>query len=66
MVRREAIREYTAGALWVLPCVSAIAALAAGSALSLVEIGPDSALEPLLFQGTADDARTLLTGSPAR
>lgn len=61
MVRREAIREYTAGALWVLPCISAMAALVAGSAFSLVEIGPDSALEPLLFQGTADDARTLLT-----
>lgn len=61
MIRREAIREYTAGSLWVLPLLAAVAALFAGSLLSLVEIEPGSALEPLLFQGTADDARALLT-----
>jgi uncharacterized membrane protein len=61
MIRREAIREYVGGALWVLPSLAAVAALLAGSLLSLVEIGPDSPLEPLLFQGTADDARALLT-----
>jgi uncharacterized membrane protein len=61
MIRCEAIREYAAGALWVLPLLSAVAALIAGSLLSLVEIAPDSPLEPLLFQGTADDARALLT-----
>ena len=62
MIRRETIREYAAGSLWVLPLLSAVAALIAGSVLSQVEIGPDSPLEPLLFQGTADDARNLLTG----
>ena len=37
-------------------------ALVAGSLLSLVDIGPNSSISRLLFQGTADDARTLLIG----
>ena len=65
VIRRETIREYAGGSLWVLPLLSAMAALIAGSVLSQVEIGPDSPLEPLLFQGTADDARNLLTGIAA-
>ncbi len=59
MIRRDALPEYVRGSLWVLPALSVLAALAAGSLLSLVSIGPHS---PLAFQGTADDARTLLIG----
>ncbi|MDP9223017.1 MAG: DUF2254 domain-containing protein [Actinomycetota bacterium] len=62
MARREALREYASGALWVLPSVSALAALVAGYAVSHIDIGPDSPLAPLAFQGTADDARALLAG----
>ena len=59
MIRRDALSEYVRGSLWVLPTLSVLAALAAGSLLSLVSIGPRSALA---FQGTSDDARTLLIG----
>ena len=59
MIRRDALSEYVRGSLWVLPTVSVLAALAAGSLLSLVNIGPRS---PLAFQGTSDDARALLIG----
>ena len=48
--------------MWALPTVAVVLALIAGSALALVDIGPDSPLEPLVFQGTADDARSLLIG----
>ena len=56
---RGALREYVRGSLWVLPGLSVLAALAAGAALSSVRAGPRS---PLAFQGTPDDARTLLLG----
>ena len=59
MVGRGALREYVRGSLWVLPGLSVLAALAAGAALSSVRAGPRS---PLAFQGTPDDARTLLLG----
>ena len=59
MIRRDALWEYVRGSLWVLPTMSVLAALAAGSLLSLVRVGPRS---PLAFQGTSDDARTLLIG----
>ncbi len=59
MIRRDALAEYVRGSLWVLPTLSVLAALAAGALLSLVSIGPHS---PLAFQGTSDDARTLLIG----
>jgi uncharacterized membrane protein len=59
MIRRDALSEYVRGSLWVLPTLSVLVALAAGSLLSLVSIGPHS---PLAFQGTADDARALLIG----
>jgi len=59
MIRRDALSEYVRGSLWVLPTLSVLAALAAGALLSLVSIGPRS---PLAFQGTSDDARTLLIG----
>jgi len=59
MIRRDALSEYVRGSLWVLPTLSVLAALAAGSLLSLVRIGPRS---PLAFQGTSGDARALLIG----
>jgi len=59
MIRRDALSEYVRGSLWVLPTLSVLAALAAGSLLSAVSIGARS---PLAFQGTPDDARALLIG----
>src|SRR6478736_2855359 len=58
-VGRDALREYVRGSLWVLPGLSVLAALAVGAVLSSVRVGPRS---PLAFQGTPDDARTLLLG----
>jgi uncharacterized membrane protein len=55
---RETIREYVTGSLWVLPGFSAVLALAVGFTLSRIRIDPAS---PFAFQGTADDARTLLS-----
>jgi uncharacterized membrane protein len=59
MVGRGVLREYVRGSLWVLPTLSVLAALAVGAALSSVSVGSRS---PLAFQGTPDDARTLLFG----
>jgi uncharacterized membrane protein len=59
-VRRKAAWDYLRGALWVLPTTSVLLCLLAGVGLSALEIGPDSALGPLVFQGTAGDARDLL------
>jgi uncharacterized membrane protein len=61
-LRRDAAGEYLRGALWALPTVAVVLALIAGSVLALVDIGPGSPFHPLVFQGTADDARTLLIG----
>jgi len=57
MIRRDALREYSRGSLWVLPTCCVLLALLVGSALSRVNVGPRSVLA---FQGTADDARSLL------
>ena len=59
MVGRGVLKEYVRGSLGVLPTLSVLAALAAGALLSSVSIGPRS---QLAFQGTPDDARTLLLG----
>jgi uncharacterized membrane protein len=59
VMRRDAVSEYLRGSLWALPTLSVFGALAAGSLLSLVNLGPRS---PLAFQGTPDDARSLLIG----
>ena len=56
----EAAKEYASGALWVLPSLAALAALVAGYVMSQVTVAPGSLLDRLAFQGTADDARTLL------
>src|SRR6476659_4421811 len=58
MIRRDAIREYATGSLWVLPSISAVLALIIGWLVSQINVSPGS---PLAFQGTADDARTLLS-----
>jgi len=56
----EAIKEYASGALWVLPSLAALLALAAGYTMSQIRVTPGSLLDRFAFQGTADDARTLL------
>jgi len=61
MIRRGAVREYATGSLWVLPGASALVALLVGFAVSQIDVSPGSPLAPLAFQGTADDARTLLS-----
>jgi uncharacterized membrane protein len=56
-VRREAAWEYLRGALWVLPTIAVVLALGVGYVLSQVEV---SSTRWFVFQGTPDDARTLL------
>jgi uncharacterized membrane protein len=56
----KAFKEYVGGALWVMPSIAALIALAAGYGLSQIEVSPGSRLDWLAFQGTADDARALL------
>jgi uncharacterized membrane protein len=58
--RRGASWDRLRGALWVLPTASVLCSLAAGAMLAAVEVGERSWLGPLLFQGTAADARDLL------
>jgi len=58
-MRWDAVREYTRGSLWVIPAACVILALLLGVLLSQVNVGPTSILA---FQGTADDARALLSG----
>jgi uncharacterized membrane protein len=53
-------REYLSGALWVLPLLFGLGAVAAGIVLSQINIPPGSWLERLLFHGTAEEARRLL------
>ena len=57
IVRREAAWEYLRGAFWVMPTVAVLIALALGKALASVDVSADAAF---VFQGTPDDARTLL------
>jgi len=59
-VKREALREYLASALWAMPTCAVVLALIAGASLSGVQIDKTSPLAVLLFQGTSDDARNLL------
>jgi uncharacterized membrane protein len=59
MIRRDELAEYVRSSLWVMPTGSVLAALAVGAGLSMVDLGPGS---PVAFQGTPDDARSLLIG----
>jgi len=61
-MQHEAVREYLKGALWAYPTVAVLLALGAGSVLTQIEVPPGSWFDQFLFQGTADDARTLLIG----
>lgn len=55
------LREYVSGSLWVMPAAGAVAALLVGFAMSQIQLDPSSRWGWLAFQGTADDARSLLT-----
>ena len=57
MIRADRLREWSRSSLWFLPASAAVASLVLGLVLSSIRLGPDS---PLAFQGTADDARSLL------
>ncbi len=59
-MNREALREYAGGSLWLLPSVSAAVALVVGGTVSQFNIAADSPWAKFAFQGTADDARSLL------
>lgn len=60
MMRREAVREYVSGALWIPPFIAGNIAVAIGFAVSSIEPAPGSFLDRISFQGSGDDARTLL------
>ena len=59
--RRSVVREYLHGAVWVLPTLGIVLGIAAGAALSTIRVIPGSGVDKLVFQGTADDARQILT-----
>ena len=58
--RRRVLWDYLAGALWVLPTLSVVGFLVAGAVLSRVEVDDGSPWSSLAFQGTAEDARSLM------
>jgi uncharacterized membrane protein len=59
--RRSIVREYVHGAVWVLPTLGIVLGIAAGAGLSTIRVTPGSLVDNLVFQGTADDARQVLT-----
>jgi uncharacterized membrane protein len=59
--RRSVVREYLHGAVWVLPALGIIVGLVGGALVSVVRVAPGSLLDKLIFHGTADDARQVLT-----
>ena len=61
MVKRKVFREYARGSLWVMPGAAGVLALVVGFGVSKITIDEDLPFEPLSFQGTADDARALLS-----
>ena len=61
VIRRDALREYASGSLWVWPSLAAVLALAAGWSMSRIRVAAGSVFSPLAFAGTSDDARNLLT-----
>ena len=60
VLRRRVLWDYIGSALWVLPTLAVVVFLLAGAVLSSVEVDERSPLAKLAFQGTADDARSLL------
>ena len=53
--------EYGRGALWLLPSVAGVVALLIGWVLSSIDVGDTGPFGGVVFEGTPDDARTLLT-----
>jgi uncharacterized membrane protein len=60
MIRREALREYVGGALWVLPFTAGVLALVVARILATLDPPDGSVLARIEFQGSADDARAML------
>jgi uncharacterized membrane protein len=60
MPRREAVREYAGGALWVLPFSTGLVALLFAGVMVRVDPPDGSLLAKLEFQGTSADAWALL------
>ncbi len=54
--------EHLSGTLWVLPLLLVVGALVLGGTLAQINIQPSSRLYPLLFRGSADEARRVLLG----
>jgi len=59
-VRRESLREYVGGALWVMPFSAGILALLVANALVRIEPVDEGFLGRLAFQGSSADARAML------
>ena len=59
-MRREALREYAEGALWVMPFTAGVLALLLANVLVGLEPADEGLLGWLAFQGSADDARAML------
>ena len=53
--------EYGRGALWLLPSVAGVVALVIGWVLSSIDVGDTGPFGWVVFEGTPDDARALLT-----
>ena len=60
MLRREAMREYLGGALWVMPFAAGIVALIVANVLMNLEPADGTFLARFSFQGSAADARAVL------
>lgn len=61
MRRREALAEYLNASLFVLPFAAGVISILVGWMVSMLEPAPGSWLAFLAFQGTASEARDLLT-----
>jgi uncharacterized membrane protein len=57
MISLDSLREYSRGSLWLLPTIAVALAMMMGLLVSQIDVGPNS---PLAFQGTPDDARSVL------
>ncbi len=62
MLRREAVREYASGALWILPFIFGTLAVVASVVISQIDPAPDTFLDRISFQGAASAARAILLG----
>jgi uncharacterized membrane protein len=60
LIRHRVLWDHLRSALWVMPTLSVVFFLVAGTVLSHVSIDDDSPLRWLVFQGTPQDARQML------